>query len=109
MSDHQFFICWHECLQYADLDSYISDLASSTMWNDTECSEIPSERIEQLARIWNIHSSSLRDLRNAARLTQAAMSERFVIPLRTIEDWDSGKRTPPDYVKIMIARSLNLL
>ena len=41
-------------------------------------------------------------------LTQAGLSKRFGIPLRTIEDWSTGKRKPPDYVVAMIQRVLEL-
>lgn len=36
-------------------------------------------------------------------LTQTALSKRFDIPLRTVQDWHAGRRNPPDYVvKMMI-------
>lgn len=52
---------------------------------------------------------TMRDIRNASGLTQTAFSEKFLIPKRTVENWDAGDRVPPDYVKIMIARQLNML
>lgn len=30
--------------------------------------------------------------------TQKRFAEEFNIPLRTVEDWTSGRRTPPPYV-----------
>lgn len=35
-------------------------------------------------------------------LSQTALSKRFGIPLRTIQDWHAGRRTPPDYVVRMM-------
>ncbi len=41
---------------------------------------------------------SFRSLRELSGLTQAAFSQRYGIPKRSIENWDSGKSTPPDYL-----------
>lgn len=35
-------------------------------------------------------------------LSQTALAKRFDIPLRTIQDWHAGRRTPPDYVVRMM-------
>lgn len=50
--------------------------------------------------------SEIKDARLAAGLSRSAMSERMQIPVRTIEDWESGKRNPPDYVKRLIIKEL---
>lgn len=44
----------------------------------------------------------VKELRKLARMTQKQFSARLGIPLRTIEDWDSGKRKPPEYVVRLI-------
>ena len=41
-------------------------------------------------------------------LTQAALAQRFGIPLRTVEDWAAGRRKPPEYVVAMMERILML-
>ena len=40
-------------------------------------------------------------------LTQKEFSRIFNIPLRTIENWESGTRRPPDYVYNLIMFSLS--
>lgn len=50
---------------------------------------------------------TIKESRIAAGLTQRQMSEVFGIPLRTIEDWETGKRTPPPYVERLIIEKLN--
>lgn len=40
-------------------------------------------------------------------LSQTAMAKRFGIPLRTVQDWHAGRRTPPDYVVRMIVELLD--
>lgn len=45
---------------------------------------------------------TIREVRQLANLTQKQMSDLLGIPLRTIEDWDSGRRKPPEYVTALI-------
>lgn len=51
--------------------------------------------------------SEIATARKRAGLTQAAMSDLLGIPKRTIEDWESGKRKCPDYVKRLVVDKLN--
>ncbi|MGL5207353.1 MAG: helix-turn-helix domain-containing protein [Acidaminococcaceae bacterium] len=44
--------------------------------------------------------------REQAGLTQKGMSELMEIPLRTIQDWERGLRTPPSYVKRFVLNEL---
>ena len=39
-------------------------------------------------------------------LTQAALTKRFGIPTRTVQDWYAGRRNPPDYVVAMMVELL---
>ena len=48
----------------------------------------------------------LKDARIAAGMTQQEMSDKLDIPKRTIENWESGQRTPPEYVKKLVLREL---
>lgn len=40
----------------------------------------------------------IKELRQSTRMTQKEFAEYFNIPQRTIENWEGGKRTPPEYV-----------
>ena len=40
----------------------------------------------------------LKELRKYAGLNQREMTERYGIPLRTWEDWESGRRKMPEYL-----------
>lgn len=44
--------------------------------------------------------------RLAAGLTQKRMSELMKIPFRTIQQWESGERTPPPYVRRFVLNEL---
>ena len=46
---------------------------------------------------------TFKELRQLSGMTQKVFGEYFEIPRRTIEDWDRGIRTPPEYLlKLMI-------
>ncbi len=53
--------------------------------------------------------NDLKAARIAAGLTQQQMSDIFKIPKRTIENWESGQRKPPEYVKILVTEKLERL
>ena len=48
----------------------------------------------------------LKAAREAAGLTQQAMSARMEIPKRTIEEWEAGRRTAPGYVQRFVLNEL---
>ncbi|MGE9896745.1 helix-turn-helix domain-containing protein [Anaerovoracaceae bacterium SGI.195] len=49
---------------------------------------------------------SIKEARLEASLTQAKMADEMGIPLRTIQDWERGRRTPPDYVERLVIAEL---
>lgn len=42
--------------------------------------------------------STIKELRTAAGMTQKEFAEYFRIPKRSIENWEGGVRTAPDYL-----------
>lgn len=53
-------------------------------------------------------TEELRTIRTDAGWSRPKMVERVGVPLRTIEDWESGKRTPPEYVQRLVIDRLLL-
>lgn len=108
MNDIQFKTCYIEAVTMNDKDAYLSDMALSSIWNDAEDADVPQERLEELGRIWDVAHMSMRDIRKSCGMTQASFAQKFLIPKRTIENWESDVNTPPAYVKILIAKAMNL-
>ena len=54
-------------------------------------------------------STRIKEARQAAGLTQKRLSELLLIPLRTIENWESGKREPPLWAENLIVEKLQRL
>lgn len=50
---------------------------------------------------------TIRELRTTCGMSIAVFfSKYFEIPYRTVQDWDSNRRTPPDYVVKLIEYKL---
>ena len=47
--------------------------------------------------------------RKAAGLTQKGIAEKYKIPSRTIEAWEMGERTPPEYVQRLMLEAIERL
>ena len=45
---------------------------------------------------------TITDVRTITGLSQAKFAKLLDIPTRTIEDWESGRHKPPDYVLKLI-------
>lgn len=50
--------------------------------------------------------TTIKELRQAAGMTQKEFSDFFSIPSRTVEAWDMGERQPPQYVMELIKYKL---
>lgn len=50
--------------------------------------------------------SKIKEARISANLTQDAMEEKLGIPKRTIQDWEAGRRNPPEYVERLVIAEL---
>lgn len=49
---------------------------------------------------------TIKEMRMKLGMTQEMFSARYNIPKRTIENWESGKRTPPSYVLEMLENAI---
>ena len=52
---------------------------------------------------------TIKEAREHAGLSRAEMSRLFDIPIRTLEEWDAGRRTPPPYVEKLIIEKLEAI
>jgi len=47
-------------------------------------------------------ANRLKQARRDAKLKQKQVYEALEVPIRTLQDWEAGKRTPPPYVLNML-------
>lgn len=105
MTDKQFYTLWTEALASTDRDVYVSDWTTSSIWGDAEDAPIPNGRAEDIGAVWDTAHLTIRDIRANTGLSQAAFAQRFCIPRRTVEDWEAGRRSCPDYVRLLLAQA----
>ena len=48
----------------------------------------------------------IKAAREAAGLTQAEVFEVLRIPMRTLQDWENDRRTPPEWAELLIIEKL---
>lgn len=51
-------------------------------------------------------ADALKQARAATGMSQQGMADRMLIPKRTIENWETGERTPPPYVQRFVLNEL---
>ena len=51
-------------------------------------------------------AKSIKELRESTGMSRKDFSEHTGIPVRTLEDWEAGRRTPPEYIPKLIAYQL---
>lgn len=49
------------------------------------------------------NAETIKIICEAYGMSQTALSRRFGIPIRTVQDWYAGRRTPPAYVVNMLS------
>lgn len=108
MTDYQFYVLFSEALTAESRDTYVSDWVLSSAWEDAEGADIPADRPEQVAAIWDLAHLTVRQIREYTGLTQAAFGERFAIPRRTVQNWEYGKSEFPAYARLLLAQAVGL-
>jgi transcriptional regulator with XRE-family HTH domain len=48
-------------------------------------------------------AKSIKELRESTGMSRKEFSEHTGIPVRTLEDWEAGRRTPPEYIPRLLA------
>lgn len=77
-------------------------------WILTEVTNDEEKAVEMIKNIHHITHITAKNLITESGLTQTKFAERFMIPLRTVQNWCGGQRTMPRYEKFMFAMLLGL-
>ena len=51
-------------------------------------------------------AKKIKELRESVGMSRKEFSEHTGIPVRTLEDWEATRRTPPEYIPRLIAYQL---
>ena len=104
MTDKQFNILWDDALTAQNREAYVSDWSLSPVWGDGPEADAPPARIEMLTQLWDAAHLSVRDIRVHTGLSQRAFATRYCISRRTVENWESGSRQCPDFIRLLLAQ-----
>lgn len=108
MTHKQYSFCVAEAANYDDLDAYVSDMMSSSVWGDAAYSTSPAKMREELRSIYTAATRTVREIVAVAGMTQAAFAEAFCIPLRTVENWCTGCRECPLYTRLLLQQCMGI-
>ena len=86
---------YNEALEIASLELYVAERGWQEWMEEYE----PQEIADILTKIYTLANNPLKDTRSVSR---AEFARQYNIPVRTLQDWDLGNRTPPIYVKMLI-------
>ena len=108
MTDKQFYSIFSDALsnESASREAFVSDWALSSIWDDGQ--DIPEDRNAEIGDIWDVAHLTICDIRQHTGLSQAKFATRFCIPRRSVEDWESGARKCPDYLRLLLAQTVGL-
>lgn len=106
--DKLFYTLFAEAIATADRDAFVSDWSLSSAWGDTPDVDIPADRLDMLGQLWDVAHLTIKDIRAHTGLSQAAFATRFCIPRRTVEDWERGARSCPDYLRLLLTQAVGL-
>ena len=99
--------------QYTSLEEFISASQNKpwVQWFREYYKKDPNEIVQsKLNELFRIIYSEGHDhplskiLRGITEMTQKQFAAYFEIPVRTLEDWDAGKSSPPVYVLSLLQR-----
>ena len=85
-----------EAKEYNDMDIYIAERG----WEDwmDECDTDKS--IEYMDTVFKLAKMNLREMREEIlKISRNEMSRKYMIPSRTLQDWEYGNNAPTNYVE----------
>ena len=105
MTESQITHAFFEAPNYTDPDAYVSDLLLSECFLDPDdpSQEPDITKSDALHRIWQASTFPFKVLLSEMGLTQTGLSKRYGIPLRTVQDWTGERRTPPHWLRLILA------
>lgn len=109
MTNKQIYRLYGETSNYTDPDAFASDAALSILDPDDPGQEVDMALFEQLRVLWHVANDPFKSLLGRMGLKQTECSTRFCIPLRTVQDWAGERRTPPPYVRLMMAEAVGIV
>lgn len=92
----------------ASREVFLNSVTLSIPDDAAGCVDLDAEK-ERLSTIWDLAHLPMRELVARTGLSQTAFAKQAGVPLRTVQDWCSGTRACPTYVRFLLAEHYKLL
>lgn len=102
MTDAQFNLTYKAALTCEDRGDFIS--SQCALADGAAEDAVDPATIVELGEIWDVAHLTVKDIRSYSGLSQAAFAARYMIPRRTLQDWEWGKAKCTEYVKVLLAQ-----
>lgn len=110
--DRLFSLLWNEAEKSKSKSEY---LKKYTLVSSASCIDFKKYRIgydegvAMLSEIYEKANMSFREIVAMAEKKKADISNTFCIPIRTVEEWYSGKNKCNSYIRLLLIRQYHLL
>lgn len=94
---------------YDYIDIFVSPLSAGRIDFRRKYKMNELQIINMLENIYNAAHLTVKEIINLSGKRKADIGYIFCIPIRTIEDWCSGKNKCPAYIRLMMIRKFGLL
>lgn len=101
MSDKDIYLLFTEAMASSDRDYFVAEWPTSSVF--PEDSDLTANA-DLCGEIWDAAHITIRAIRQHTGLSQVAFATRYLIPRRTLEDWESKKREPTLFTKIALVK-----
>lgn len=113
LPDKLFSTLWSEAEKHNDKSEYINKFTSFTSKNVIRFKAKYDIEIEEaynlLSEIYDKQHMTFKEILEASDKTKAEISHSFCIPIKTIDDWYTGRRKSPSYIRLNILRQYHLI
>lgn len=108
LDDKMFSTLWDAAVSTADRDVFVSEWATSSIWEDDPNEKIPAHRLRHLGQIWDAAHTTIKQIRQALGLSQIEFATRFMLSPRTVQNWEYGTTQCPEYVRLLLLQATGL-
>ena len=101
---------WTTASDYPDCEDYISHIMSSKKIFDPQKYGMDYvDAVNCLRQVHKYRNMPFAEILSASGARMSEIAHKFCIPVRTVQDWISGRRPSPSYINLMILRYYHLL
>jgi len=109
LNDKLHHTLWTKAVGAKSFDAYYRDTMKSSAYKELLLLKVnQSQYYDLLKSIYAMAHKSVAELMNDIGIQNSDLSNRLCIPKRTIENWKSGQRECPNYIKYMIVLLFDL-